>query len=110
LLATLAAALLAVFPASAAGNSIAVGNPAPLTATSGVWFTVTAGGNRNYDEIGISCDNGYSTRITVQLDANGAGTSGTVYPPTGHCTATLEIPKFINKFRVLASVGFTVGP
>ena len=109
LLGAIAAAALAVPVANAAGNSIVLGSPSP-TVASGVFFKVTTSGNRDFDEIGVVCDNGYSTRITVALDTRGAGTSGIVHPPAGSCTATLEIPKSIGRVHVLASVDFTVAP
>ena len=104
LAAALAAASLAV-PALAGQNSI----EAQATADHGVYFTVTVGGNHDSIEIGVACDSGYETRVTVAVDASGTGTSQTVYPPIGSsCTATLEQGKFIGRFHVLATTTFTV--
>jgi hypothetical protein len=39
---------------------------------------------------------------------DGAGTSQTIYPPASTCTANLEAPQSINKFRVLETITFVV--
>jgi hypothetical protein len=108
LAAALTAALVAVGSAFAAGNTIVV-NPTAPTTSSGVSFSVTIqGGNRSYASVGVSCGGGYATVLTVALDANGAGTSQTIYPPAGACTATLEKLQSISHSRVLATANFTV--
>jgi hypothetical protein len=100
--------LVAVGSAFAAGNTITV-NPAAPTTTSGVSFSVTIqGGNRSYASVGVSCESGYATVLTVTLDANGAGTSQSIYPPAGSCTATLEKLQSITHSRILATAAFTV--
>lgn len=101
--ALLAAACVAA-PALAGGNAITAVRPAG----GGVYFTVTVGGNNDSAEIGVSCGSGYATRLTVVLDASGAGTSQTIYPPPGACTADLELGKQIDRFHVLATTTFTV--
>ncbi len=82
---------------------------ATVTPDKGVYFNVTGGGNRTYLSVRITCDSGYSTVINVPLDADGNGTSVTVYPPPGFsCTATLEDQQAIGRSRVLATVTFTI--
>lgn len=102
--AALLSAVSVAAPAWAGGNSIAAVQPT----TGSVYFTVTVGGNNDSAEIGVSCDSGYATRLTVVLDASGAGTSQTIYPPPGTCTADLELGKQIGRFHVLATTSFTV--
>jgi hypothetical protein len=52
----------------------------------------------------------YVTRIFVTLDANASGKSQTLYPPASTCTALLEAPQSIDKFRVLDTITFDVAP
>jgi hypothetical protein len=107
LIAIIAAAFaFAVVPVvSAAGNSITVNKPA----AGGVSFTVTAGGGvKGFVQVGVDCGAPYATRLVVQLDDAGQGTSQTIFPPAGlSCTATLEQGKQIGKFHVLATTAFT---
>ena len=81
---------------------------ATITPNNGVFFSVTGGGNRTSLSVRITCANGYSTVITVPLDASGAGTTPVVYPGTGACMATLEDLMAIGRSRVLGSVAFTI--
>jgi hypothetical protein len=104
--AVVAAFVLGVVPAApAAGNSITVNRPAP----GGVSFTVTAGGGvKGFVQVGVDCGPSYGTRLVVQLNSAGQGTSQTIFPPTGlSCTATLEQGKQIDRFHVLATTTFT---
>ena len=108
LIATIAAAFafaFAVVPVvSAAGNSITVNRPG----SGGVSFTVTAGGVKGFVQVGVDCGAPYATRLVVQLDDAGQGTSQTIFPPGGlSCSATLEQGKQIGKFHVLATTPFT---
>jgi len=110
LAAALAAAALVLAPAARpGGGSIAVNaNP---SATTGVFFTVTTGGGqRDFASVAVRCDSGYATVLTVEVPPKGTGTSQTIYPPQGPCTADLEKLMQIGKQHVLASVSFTVGP
>ena len=82
-----------------------------VTAAGGVYFSVSAGGgNRDFASVGVSCDNGYATTLTVAVPAKGSGTSQIIYPPAGACTATLEKQMQIGKSHDLGSVSFTVTP
>lgn len=101
LAALIVGAALAAPVASSAGNSLTV-NPQEPSVSSGVFFTVATSGNKDFVAVEVTCDNGYGTRIYVTLDSNGEGTSQTIYPPAGSCTATLEFPQGINRFRPLA--------
>jgi hypothetical protein len=110
LLTTLAAGVLAVAPSAlvaGGGNSIAHHPDSPTTVT-GVSFTVTTGGNKDNIEVGVVCTSGYATRLTVTLDASGAGSTATIYPPVGGCTATIEKGAQIGRFHVLATDSFAV--
>lgn len=123
LVAALLGGLLLAAPAPvAAANSISYceggqmgsGCPGTPTTTSGVYFTVTTGGgNRDFASIAVSCaDSGgtvlYSTVLTVSVAPKGTGTSQTIYPPAGSCTADLVKLNQIGSARVLASTSFTV--
>ena len=101
--AVLAAAAVLV-PSATAGGSITANAASP-----GVYFTVTgkATGGRDYFAIAVQCDNGYGTRIFVTLQ-DGVGTSQTIYPPAGTCTAELQNSQSINKFRTLETITFDV--
>lgn len=62
LLAALIVGAAAMAPAAFAGNSLTV-NPSSPTTSTGVFFTVTGSGNRDFLAVEVSCDNGYATRI-----------------------------------------------
>lgn len=84
------------------------------TASSGVYFLVSgkSTGGRSYVAVEVSCLSGttevYATRIFVSLDANATGKSQTIYPPVSSCTAYLEAPQAIDRFRVLDTITFVV--
>jgi hypothetical protein len=105
---------LGLVPSAAAANSITANPSSPMVST-GVYFTITgkSTAGRDYVAVEVSCKSGdtvvYSTRIFVTL-VDGAGTSQTIYPPESSCAASLEAPQSINKFRVLETISFTVGP
>jgi hypothetical protein len=106
-----ATALLFAPGAHPGGGSGITYSPANPTATTGVSFTVTAGGgNRNFASVAVSCDSGYATVLNVIVPAKGSGTSQIIYPPAGSCTATQDKEMQIGKARQLASVSFTVSP
>jgi len=114
------AALLAVPAARAAGASIVacVGTVAPAACTTsaatipapnGVYFNVTnGGGSRGYVSVEVTCDNGYGTLLNVLADPKSGGTSQTIFPGAGRCTANLEKQMAIGKAHVLGTVTFTV--
>lgn len=108
LAAVVASALVAAGAAFAGGNTIAVDPASPTTLTGASFSVAIQGGNRSYASVRVSCDSGYATVLTVALDATGAGTSQTIYPPAGSCTATLEKLQSITHARVLATATFTV--
>ena len=108
LVAALAAAILV--PAALAGNNSLTVRPGSPTTATGVWFDVVVGGNRDFIAVEVTCGDGYGTIINVVLDANGVGTSQTVYPPAGACTAELQIRKQQLRARVLDTKTFTVLP
>ena len=97
-------AVLTLAPAASAGGSITANAASP-----GVFFTVTgkATGGRDYFAIAVTCTSGYATRIFVTVQ-DGAGTSQTIYPPPGSCTAELQNSQSINKFRTLETIEFAV--
>ncbi len=114
-----AAALLLASSARAGGNSITAcdGVTTPTTtcgvasvpAADGVFFTVTTGGgNRDFASVAVSCDNGYATVLNVVVEPKGTGSSQTIYPPAGACTADLEKQMQIGKPRILATIAFSV--
>jgi hypothetical protein len=109
LITALTVAALLVPAALAGGNSLTVRPDAPTTAT-GVWFDVSVGGNRDYIAVEVTCGDAYGTIVNVVLDANGVGTSPTIYPPAGDCVAQLEIRKQQLRARVLDTKTFTVLP
>ena len=110
LAAGLGALALLLVPRAWAGPSIQV-NPASPTTTSGVSFTVsTGGGNRDFVSVAVDCDSGYATVLTVEVPAKGSGTSQTIYPPQGNCTADEEKLMQIGKQHILATATFTVAP
>jgi len=110
LVAGLAALALLLAPRAFAGPSIGV-NPAAPTTTTGVSFTVTTGGgNRDFVSVIVDCDSGYSTVLTVEVPAKGSGTSQTIFPPAGNCTADEAKLMQIGKQHILASSSFTVSP
>jgi hypothetical protein len=96
-----------------AANSLTA-NPSAPTVATGVSFTVNGKGTagRDYLAVEVTCSSAdtvvYSTRLFVTLVA-GTGTSATIYPPASSCTAMLEAPQSIDKFRVLETIAFTVG-
>ena len=107
------ATALLLAPAAVSAQSIAVCNGAspapacaggPFTSTSGVYFEVTAGGgNRDFTSVGVRCDSGYATVLTVAVPPKGTGYSQTIHPPGGsNCTATLEKLQQGGKVQVLA--------
>jgi hypothetical protein len=102
-IATVVAATV-VAPAAAGPSSITANQASP-----GVYFTVTgkASGGRDYFAIAVQCDNGYGTRIFVTTE-NGTGTSQTIFPGPGSCTAELQAAQSINKFRTLETIEFSV--
>jgi hypothetical protein len=104
LYALIALACLAIAPSASAGGSITANQASP-----GVYFTVTgkATGGRDYFAIAVNCDSGYATRIFVTVQ-DGVGTSQTIYPPSGTCTADLQAAQSINKFRTLETITFSV--
>lgn len=114
LLCAVVTAALGLVPTAAGANSITA-NPSSPTVSSGVYFTLTgkSTAGRDYVAVSVTCTSGtdvvYSTRIFVTL-ADGAGTSQTLYPPASSCVANLEAPQSINKFRVLETIAFNVGP
>ena len=87
---------------------------ATITATSGVYFTISggAGGNRDFVQIEVNCavgvDTVYGTVINVQFDASGNATSQTIFPPASHCTANLEKLMQIGHAQILSTVAFDV--
>jgi hypothetical protein len=99
------AALLVMAPAASGGAASILAN----SASPGIYFTVTgkATGGRDYFAIAVQCDSGYGTRIFVTTQ-DGAGTSQTIYPPAGSCTAELQAAQSINKFRTLETITFIV--
>jgi hypothetical protein len=106
-----ATALLFAPGARPGGGSGITYSPANPTTTTGVSFTVSAGGgNRDFASVAVSCDSGYATVLNVLVPAKGSGTSQIIYPPAGSCTATQEKEMQIGKARQLASVSFTVSP
>jgi hypothetical protein len=109
LVTALAATVLVVPAALAGGNSLTIVPGAPTTAT-GVSFDVAVGGNRDFIAVEVTCGDAYGTIVNVVLDADGVGTSQTIYPPAGDCVAKLEIRKQQLRARVLATQSFTVLP
>jgi hypothetical protein len=120
-LAALVSAAVLVVPAARAGSASIVacdgsvapaacaGSAATIPAANGVYFKVTnGGGNRGYVSVEVTCDNGYGTILNVLADPKSGGTSQTVYPGAGACTANLEKQMAIGKAHVLATVSFTV--
>jgi hypothetical protein len=97
---------------TATTTSAALVKAAPLTinhlADGGVSFTVTGANNRDFYSVRIVGDNGYSTVLTVVIGPDGTGTTAVIHPPPGSYTVTLEIPKQINRPRVLYTDSFTV--
>lgn len=110
------AALLA--PAALAGQSIRACNgnnltscTAPVSAATGVYFSVTTGGgNRDFASVEVICAASYDTVITVVVPAKGTGSSQVLHPPAGQCTANLIKQMQIGKARVLATTSFTLTP
>ncbi|MEO6021102.1 MAG: calcium-binding protein [Knoellia sp.] len=84
---------------------------APLTGNvlpdGGVSFTMQGASNRNFYTVRVTCGE-YSTVLNVVLGTDGMGTTQVIYPPSGTCTAILEIPKQINRPRVLATITFAI--
>jgi hypothetical protein len=109
LLTVLAGALLLVPVALAGNNSLTILPSAPTTAT-GVHFGVTVGGNRDFIAVEVTCGDAYGTIVNVPVDADGVGTSQTIYPPAGTCEAQLQIRKQQLRARVLDTKTFTVLP
>lgn len=117
---TAVAAALLLAPAAVAGPSIGVCNgasPAPactggtFTSAAGVYFmATTGGGNRDFTSVGVNCNSGYATVLTVAVPPKGTGYSQTIHPPAGsNCTATLEKLMQGGKVQVLAGpIPFTV--
>jgi hypothetical protein len=114
---------LAVPAARAAGNAITACNAATsacaagglsIPSTSGVYFTVSAGGgNRDFASVEVMCKDEtaatvYDTVLPVAVPAKGTGTSATILPAAGSCVATLEKQMSIGKARVLGTATFTV--
>ena len=97
-----------------AGGQTGSGCPGTPTITTGVYFTVTTGGdNRDFASIAVRCADGtgtvvYSTVLTVSVAPKGSGISQTIYPPAGSCTADLVKLNQIGSARVLASTSFTI--
>jgi hypothetical protein len=51
----------------------------------------------------------YGTSLTLVIGADGTGRTPVIYPPAGStCTATLQIPKQIDRPRTVSSIMFAV--
>ena len=96
------------------GAQTGAGCPGNPTTTTGVYFTVTAGGgNRGFASVAVSCSASsgaviYATVLTITVLPKETGTSATIYPPASTCTADLVKLNQIGSARVLASTSFTV--
>ena len=114
LLAGLMLCLIAAPAAAKGGFAAHAGDGgATITSTSGVYFTITGGGNRTHLSVEVNCADSsntviYGTVINVVLDADGNGTSQTIYPPVSNCTALEEKPMQIGRPHILATITFTV--
>jgi Ca2+-binding RTX toxin-like protein len=97
---------------TSSGTTTLAAKAGPLTvnrlADGGVSFTVTGANNRDFYSVRIVGDNGYTTVLTVVIGADGTGTTEVIHPPPGTYTVTLEIPKQINRARVLYTTTFVV--
>ena len=116
LLLVLAVSAAVMTPVAWAGTHSLTLDPSMPTVATGVAFTVSgkSTGGRDYVAVEVNCVAGgatvYGTRLFVTLDPSTlTGTSQRIYPPASSCTAMLEAPQAIDRFRVLVTVSFTVG-